>query len=125
MVVSHHMGVGTEFRSSGRATNAPEPQVTTPLKLYMHTVAHAYIYTIMSKSNEIMKAQQLVLGLQSPKEEMMRPGISCRIPVTCNRRVTLALAKWPYPNTSLTPGLIRCQTPRASQAEDRCVSSIR
>lgn len=77
MVVSHHMGVGTEFRSSGRGTNAPtnapEPQVTTPLKLYMHTVAHAYIYTIMSKSNEIMKAQQLVLGLQSPKEEMMRP----------------------------------------------------
>lgn len=70
MVVSHHMGVGTEFRSSGRATNAPEPQVTTSLKLYMHTVAHAYIYTIMSKSNEIMKAQQLVLGLQSPKEEM-------------------------------------------------------
>lgn len=73
MVGSNYMGVGTEFRCSERATNAPEPQVTTPPKLHMHTVAHTYTYDIMSKSNEIMKAQQLVLGLRSPKEEMMRP----------------------------------------------------
>lgn len=71
-------GCGDRIQTFLKSNKCPnkcpsEPQVTTPPKLYMHTVAHAYIYDIMSKSNEIMKAQQLVLGLLSPKEEMMRP----------------------------------------------------